>query len=183
MPSPYVTNLTKETGKPIEEVERLWKEAKQIASEEFGVPVSEFSKKEYRYTMGVLKNMVGMSEAKVIDPTIFLESQLSARDFLREAMTSGNFSIGNVRPPEDDEDDDEEDDDEEDDDEEDDDEEDDDEGLDRLSRNRYKGEELGEGAAVTAATQLISGDDEEDESWDDDDDEENLVGSRPEDLS
>jgi len=168
MPSPYVTKLTKETGKPIEEVERLWKEAKQIASEEFGVPVSEFSKKEYRYTMGVLKNMVGMSEAKVIDPTIFLESQLSARDFLREAMTSGNFSIGNVRPPEDDEDDDEED---------------DDEGLDRLSRNRYKGEELGEGAAVTAATQLISGDDEEDESWDDDDDEENLVGSRPEDLS
>lgn len=95
MPSPYIKTLSKETGKSEKEIERVWKKAKEITSEEFGKNEDDFSKREYSYAMGVVKRMMGIDES-IIDPTYFLESDLSAKDYI-ETIISGNFSIGNVR--------------------------------------------------------------------------------------
>jgi len=116
MPSPYITKLVKETGKSEKEIEKLWKKAKEIASEDFGKDEDDFGSKEYSYTTGVVKKMLGVDES-ILDPSKFLESECSAKDYL-ETVVSGNFSIGNVQPPKDEiEDEEDEDDDEEEDDE------------------------------------------------------------------
>jgi hypothetical protein len=54
MPTPYVKKLAKEKGKSVEEVERLWNEAKAQA-EKAG------HKDDYPYITGILKKMVGAS--------------------------------------------------------------------------------------------------------------------------
>lgn len=98
MPSPYISKLSKETGKPEREIEKLWKKAKEIASEEFGKDEDDFGNREYKYTTGVVKKILGVDES-ILDPSLFLESEYSAKDYI-ETVVSGNFSIGNVRPPE-----------------------------------------------------------------------------------
>jgi len=98
MPSPYISKLAKETGKSEKEIERLWKKAKEITSEEFGKEEADFGNKEYKYTTGVVKKMLGVDES-ILDPAHFLESEFSAKEYL-ETVVSGNFSIGNVSPPE-----------------------------------------------------------------------------------
>lgn len=62
MPVPYLSNLSKETGKSLDELEKLWGEAKKIASEHFNKPESEFGDKEFAYVVGVIKKMVGKEE-------------------------------------------------------------------------------------------------------------------------
>lgn len=62
MPVPYLSNLSKETGKSLDELEKLWGEAKKITSEHFNKPESEFGDKEFAYVVGVIKKMVGKEE-------------------------------------------------------------------------------------------------------------------------
>lgn len=89
MPSPYIKNLSKETGKSTREIEKLWDKAKKIASEEFGKPESEFGEREYKYSVGVVKNMLGVEES-VMDPMEFLKSDMDARKYI-ETVVSGDF--------------------------------------------------------------------------------------------
>lgn len=98
MPSGYVKNLAKETGKSEAEIEKLWKKAKGITSETLGTKESDFGSKEYKYTVGIVKNMLGVKE-ELIDPSKFLNSDLGAKDYLESVVVSSNFSIGNVIPP------------------------------------------------------------------------------------
>jgi len=100
MPSAYVKNLAKETGKSEAEIEKLWKKAKEITSETLGTKESDFGSKEYKYTVGIVKNMLGMKE-ELIDPSKFLNSDLGAKEYLEAVVVSSNFSIGNVYPPSD----------------------------------------------------------------------------------
>jgi len=98
MPSPYVNKLAKETGKSVAEVEKLWGKAKEIASDNFGKKEDDFGSKEYSYTVGIVKNMLGVKE-EILDPTKFQDSKLSAKEFIEAVMASGQFDIGNVIPP------------------------------------------------------------------------------------
>jgi hypothetical protein len=95
--SPYVKSLSKETGKSEKEIEKLWDKAKKIAAEEFGTSEDKFSTKEYKYVTGVVKKMLGIDEA-ILDPSHFLESEKSAKEYL-ETVVSSNFTIGDVNVP------------------------------------------------------------------------------------
>lgn len=100
MPSPWISKLAKETDKSEKELEKLWDKAKKIASEEFGKDEEDFGNKEYKYVTGIVKKMLGMDES-ILDPSLFLESEYSAKEYI-ETVVSGNFSIGNVQPPDED---------------------------------------------------------------------------------
>jgi hypothetical protein len=103
MPSPYVKSLSKETGKPESEIEKLWSKAKDITSDTFNKKEKDFEDKEYSYTVGIVKNMLGIKE-ELLDPSKFLNSDLSAREFI-ETVTSSSFPSldKNLIPPEEDE--------------------------------------------------------------------------------
>lgn len=100
MPSPYVKNLVKDTGKSVSEIEKLWDRAKKISAEEFGKGEDSWGSREYSYTVGIVKNMLGIRE-ELLDPQDFLNSDLVALDFLKEVTVSGQFDVGNVVPPDD----------------------------------------------------------------------------------
>lgn len=89
MLSPYIRSLVKLSGEPEEKIEKLWKEAKKISMDTFGKKEEEFEDKEYSYTIGIVKQMLGIKE-EILDPSKFLESDLSASDYL-ETVTSGGF--------------------------------------------------------------------------------------------
>lgn len=101
MPSAYVRNLAKETGKSTAEIEKLWKKAKEITAETLGTKEADFGSKEYKYTVGIVKNMLGVKE-EIIDPSKFLNSDLNAKEYLEAVLVSSNFSIGSVHAPEED---------------------------------------------------------------------------------
>lgn len=88
--SPYVKKLAKEFGKSEEEINKLWKEAKEVTSDTFNKNESEFTTKEFKYTLDIIKNMLGIKES-VLDPSKFLTSELSAKEYL-ETITSSSFS-------------------------------------------------------------------------------------------
>lgn len=90
MPAPSIKALAKKTGKSDKEIEKLWKEAKKITTQEFNKPESKFSDKEWKYTVGILKNMLGISDSILQK---FLKSNKSSEDFI-ETVTSGQFSVG-----------------------------------------------------------------------------------------
>ena len=96
MPSPYVNSLAKETGKSVGEIEKLWNKAKDITSDTFSKSEDDFGTKEYKYTVGIVKNMLGLDE-KILDPSFFLNSDKSAKEFI-ETVTSAQFTIGDVNP-------------------------------------------------------------------------------------
>lgn len=59
MPTPALKSFSQKSGKPLDEVERLWKKAKRLARKE------GFTKKDdsyYAYVTGILKRMLGISE-------------------------------------------------------------------------------------------------------------------------
>jgi len=97
MPSPWLQKLAKETDKTEKELEKYWKKALKIAGEEFGKKKDDFGPKEYKFAVGVVKNILG-ENVSILDPTIFLESDLNAKEFL-ETVASSSFNIGNVKPP------------------------------------------------------------------------------------
>jgi len=76
-----IKSMANKSGKSEKEVEKLWNNAKEIASDTFGKKEKDFKDKEYAYAMGVLKNSLGIKEAVVED---FLESKLAAKDFLEK---------------------------------------------------------------------------------------------------
>lgn len=105
MPSPYIKSLSRETGKSESELEKLWSKAKEITSDTFDKKESEFGEKEYSYTVGIIKNMLGLKE-EVLNPAKFLESEMSAREYI-ETITSSAFPSldKDLVPPEKEEDD------------------------------------------------------------------------------
>ncbi len=99
MPSAYVKSLSRETGKSEAEIEKLWNKAKEITAETFNKKQSEFGSKEYKYTTGIVKNMLGIRE-ELLDPSKFLNSNMDADEYLESVVVSSNFSIGHVFAPE-----------------------------------------------------------------------------------
>lgn len=101
MASPYVKKIAKETGKSEKEIESFWDKAKGIASDTLGTPEDKFGSKEYAYTVGIVKNMLGIKE-DVLNPTKFLESEYSAKEYI-ETITSSSFpklTKDHIIPPE-----------------------------------------------------------------------------------
>ena len=96
MPTPYVKDLAKSTGKSVEEVEKLWDKAKEQTSKELNVPISKFGNKEYAYTTGILKKMTGQKKEDSMKALDFLNSNKGAADFVEDVTTSGQFNIPNV---------------------------------------------------------------------------------------
>jgi hypothetical protein len=94
MPSPYVKQLAKDTGKSDKEIERLWNKAKEITADTFGKPEKDWGEREYGYTTGTVKNMLGINEE--LSAAKFVNSDKSAKEFIEETMVSGNFNISNV---------------------------------------------------------------------------------------
>jgi len=90
MPSPYIKSLVKLSDKPEKEIEGLWKKAKEITSDTFDKEEIEFEDLEYSYTVGIVKQMLGIKE-ELLDPSKFLDSGLSAEEYL-ETLTSNSFS-------------------------------------------------------------------------------------------
>lgn len=93
MPSPYVKELAKKSGKSESEIERLWNKAKGITSDTFGKPEKEWGDKEYKYTSGTVENMLGLNEN--LSAAKFVNSGLSAKEFL-EQVVSSDFNIDNI---------------------------------------------------------------------------------------
>lgn len=89
MPSPFLQKLAKETNKKEKDLEKFWNQAKAIAVDSFGKPEEKFTSKEYAFVATTTKRLAGIREA--IDINEFLESELSADEFL-EAMISSTFS-------------------------------------------------------------------------------------------
>jgi len=95
MPSPYLKKLAQELGKSEKELEKYWSKAKTLAAETFGVTEGDFKSREYKYSVGIVKQMLGMNES--INASSFIQSGKNAKDFVEDAVvTSGDFSIGNV---------------------------------------------------------------------------------------
>lgn len=101
--SPYIRELSKETGMSENDIKPVWKKAKEITIDTFGKPEEEFSKKEFRYTLETAKKLLGLDES-ILDPTAFLKSESSAKEFidsLVEVQVSGDFGIDKtLNPPE-----------------------------------------------------------------------------------
>jgi methyl-accepting chemotaxis protein len=106
MPSNYVKSLAKDTDKSEKEIEKLWDKAKEVTSETFGKKESDFGEKEWKYTTGVVKNMLGIKES--INQIDFYNSDMTAEKYI-ETLTS-NVAVGNAnidliaKKPEDEED-------------------------------------------------------------------------------
>ena len=114
MPIQMIKNFAYEMDMPVEEVEKLWDKAKEIAAKKFNKPSYKLDDKEFSYATGVLQNMLSVDEiTEVIDDEYsdidyevglfetglaesFLCSGLSIQDFMEEvsgaATTSSSFA-------------------------------------------------------------------------------------------
>lgn len=81
MPTPVMKSLAKRAGKAVKEVERLWNKAKTLAAEK---GIAQTSKKYYPYAMGILNNMLGLAENKLVD-----EINLLLNDIKKEGSKDG----------------------------------------------------------------------------------------------
>lgn len=90
MPSPYIKQLAKETGKSVSELERYWKKAKEITKDDFDVAEDNFQDKHFAYATAIVKRMAGVKES-VITVSDFLQSGKTANDFIAEVVSSGDF--------------------------------------------------------------------------------------------
>jgi len=100
MPDNMIKAYAKQTNKSTLEIEKLWSQAKQLTTEFFGKKESEFNDKEFKYSIGILKNMLGIKESLTLD---FLNSDLKMSEFIDEVMVSAPFSakIPTLRPKDD----------------------------------------------------------------------------------
>ena len=80
-----IEKFAKETGKSTKEVEKLWKQAIEISEEFFGIKESKFRTKQWAYTVGVLKNMLGIKEQ-------YLSIQLPNNELLEFETTNSDMS-------------------------------------------------------------------------------------------
>lgn len=91
-----VQGLAKKSGKSEKDVEKLWKDAVEIAAETFGKKEKDFGDKEFKYVTGILKKMLKIKESSTLVAD-FLNSDKSAKDFVKEAVQgSDSFGIDNT---------------------------------------------------------------------------------------
>lgn len=90
MPANVIKSLANKHNKSEKEVEKLWKKAKKIASQEYDV--KKDSDRFYALTMGVLKNMLGNKKESVND---MVESVLSGEDVV-ETITTSTLGISDL---------------------------------------------------------------------------------------
>lgn len=88
MPNPMLIDIADKSGMKLEVIENKWEQAKGIASEDMGVPISDFEQKEWAYAKGVLTTMLGIKEqdnkAKLFQK--FLESKDRADKFIESEL-------------------------------------------------------------------------------------------------
>lgn len=103
MLSPYIKNLAKELGKPESEIEKLWQTAKRHISEKSGKDEKDFGATEFSLASGTIRGLLEKKE-EVLNPTPFLTSPMSAKEFI-ETITSSSFpSLNkNLVPPDEEE--------------------------------------------------------------------------------
>lgn len=102
MISPFVREIARDTGKATREVEDAWARALEMTSEIFGLDSVDFKDKHYKHAVETTKELLGVVE-QVINPLDFLDSEKSAKEFIEQTV-SGNYDIGNVIPPDEDDD-------------------------------------------------------------------------------
>jgi hypothetical protein len=99
MPNNIVVSFSDKTGKSVDEVEALWDKAVEITQDTFGSNKKNFGNKEYKYTVGVLKNMLNIKENKKSIMKLFLENKDTVDSFI-ENVISGSFPMPDqVIPP------------------------------------------------------------------------------------
>lgn len=89
MPNTIVKAMAKKANKNTKEVEKLWTDAVEIASEELGKEKKDFSDKEWAYTTGILKKMLKIKENIMKsrkEMKTFFESSMKANDYLEACM-------------------------------------------------------------------------------------------------
>lgn len=89
MPAPAIKDFAKKSGKSEKEVEKLWNDAKEIASDELGKKEKDFGDKEWSYVTGVLKKMLKIKEDT---SKRFIDSEESISEFL-EKRTEGYMKM------------------------------------------------------------------------------------------
>lgn len=91
MPNNIINTFASKSGKSKKEVEKLWNDAKEIASEELGKSEKDFSDKEWAYTTGILKKMLKIKESimknKQKKVKSFLESTKPFKEYLEDYMS------------------------------------------------------------------------------------------------
>ena len=100
MPNNIVTRFARRTGKSVKEVERLWNDAKEVTADSFGKKEKDFTEKDWKYTVAVLKNILGI-EGRISKMTgkkknlfeSFISSEKTFDDFYEEMQTSGEVSF------------------------------------------------------------------------------------------
>lgn len=85
MSNPFLLDLQKKINLPLTVLEDKWEKAKQITSEDFGIDISEFSNKEWSYTMDILKKDLNINEKAELHLK-FLNSDKKSRDFIKEEI-------------------------------------------------------------------------------------------------
>ncbi len=84
MPSNVIKGLMKKSGKSEREVEKAWDKAVSIAEDDFGKRKRDFDDRDYSYVTGIAKNMLGIKEKKEVSTTDFIESDISALEWLEK---------------------------------------------------------------------------------------------------
>lgn len=87
--NPFIRKLSKELGKDESVIEKAWKDAKKLTAENFGIGEEDFTRREIEYTKEIVREQFGVD--RMISVTDFLESDKSAKDFISEVVTSGDF--------------------------------------------------------------------------------------------
>lgn len=96
MVSPYLSRLSKETGKSVEFLTEKWNKAKILAEKKFGALEESFTSKEYCFMEEIVKlELENTFDSTDIKPTDFLNTEKNAEEFI-EDVVSGNFNIPNV---------------------------------------------------------------------------------------
>ena len=98
MPENIIKSFSQKSGKPEKEIEKLWKKAKKLAKD-----MGE--EDNYAYTVGVLKNMLGIEESSPLEKWLKSDST----NFLKfiseeEGLVSTDISPENrpeIKPDED----------------------------------------------------------------------------------
>ena len=80
MPASNIKALARKSGKSEKEVEKMWDEAKKIATETLGKGKEDTDQYD-AYVTGIVKNMLGLKEA-TLDIKEFLEFKGSVKEFI-----------------------------------------------------------------------------------------------------
>ena len=93
MPNKILKSWSDKYDIKLSKLEDYWSEAIEVAEETFGKSKEDFKDKEYKYVMGVVKNMAKIKESKKGLTESFLSSKKDARSFIEEAVLSSNLAV------------------------------------------------------------------------------------------